>query len=196
MGIMHKATTNVLLGSALAVAVAGCATQPQTVNYTDQGLYSGNTAGNQPYVEISSVTVRRQGYIWDSCAQMTDDVLDELRDTAAAAGANRVINLGWKSPSEVGFSSQPQCVAGLGWFALFGVGGLGPWVKTVEARGTLVYVTDGTLDALKDEAAAHARDYEQRRREALEEARRARMEAAEQQAEAIPVDEQGVSPEE
>lgn len=187
MGNMRTATKKTLVASALAVALAGCATQQQTVNYTDQGLYSGHTAGNQPYVEISSVTVRRQGFIWDSCAQLTDEVLEEVRDTAATAGANRVINLGWKSPAEVGYSSQPQCVSGLGWFALFGVGGLGPWVKTVEARGTLVYVADDTLDALKEGAAVRARDYEQRRREAEERARQDRAEAA-AQAEAIPVD--------
>lgn len=176
-----KKTTGLALGSVFAsMLLAGCSTTNTYVDYNQKGLYSGSVAGNVPFVEVGQKTVTARGFVWESCSDITSRVAGQLNAAAHAQGANRVIDIQWLNHADGDYVAQPICTTAWGWFAAAGVGGLGPWVKMVEARGNMVFADDAPLNALRSE---HAHRLAERDRLA-EEARQAELLRRQQEAEA------------
>ncbi|MBK1728334.1 hypothetical protein CKO14_02895 [Halorhodospira halophila] len=142
------------MASAAALTVgfiSGCSTSTSFVNYDEREMYSGETAGNIQFVEIGGVQARANGFVWESCGDLTSEAADELREEARQVGGNAVINVRWLGGDEGG--RQPICTTGWGWFALGGVGGLHPWVKNAGVGGVAVFADEDELHALRDAVA-------------------------------------------
>lgn len=134
------------------VAVSGCTTSTQFVDYQEQRLYSGDNAGGMDYVEIGPATASSSGYVWESCEAIQQEALQTLRNEADQHGANTVFDVHWVNHSEGAVGDTPLCTTRWGWFAGFGVAGLGPWVKVTEVRGKLAYMDASSRDELNASA--------------------------------------------
>mgnify|MGYP000680411885 CR=1 FL=1 len=134
------------------VAVSGCTTSTQFVDYQEQRLYSGDNAGGMNYLEIGPATASSSGYVWESCEAIQQDALQALRKEADQHGANTVFDVRWVNHSEGTTGDTPLCTTGWGWFAGFGLTGLGPWVKVTEVRGKLAYMDASSRDELNASA--------------------------------------------
>lgn len=134
------------------VAMGGCTTSTQFVDYQEQRLYSGDSAGGMTYVEIGPATASSSGNVWDSCEAIQQEALQALRNEADQHGANTVLDVRWVNHSEGTVDETPLCTTRWGWFAGFGVAGLGPWVKVTEVRGKLAYMDAAARDELNASA--------------------------------------------
>lgn len=134
------------------VAVSGCTTSTQFVDYKQQRLYSGETMGGMNYVEIGPAVGRARGYVWESCDKIQQEALEELRDETQQHGANSVFDVRWVNHAEGSLDETPLCTTRWGWFVGFGVAGLAPWVKVTEVRGKLAYVDSAARDELNASA--------------------------------------------
>ncbi|SFC05664.1 hypothetical protein SAMN05660443_1356 [Marinospirillum celere] len=182
-----------LLAAATTTAfLAGCGTTGGFTQYDRHGLYSSDTAGNLPYVEIGPAQASTRSFFWTSCDEMVEEVAIDLAEQTAALGGNAMINLRWRSVGSDEMLSVPHCDTGWGWAALGGVGLLHPWTKSAYAEGVMVYIDQEDKDYLVtrvadvrqqilDDLAAQRAAEEEARRQAEEEARRQAEEEAERQ---------------
>ncbi len=140
-----SAALAVLAGGGL---LAGCTTTTSFTEYDERALYSTSTAGNIEYVEIGPVTASARGTVFAPCDRLVGEVADDLAGQAADHGGNALINVRWINLDDGSHTPTPICTTGWGWFAVFGVGGLAPWVKGARAEGVVVYVDQERLDDL------------------------------------------------
>lgn len=148
---------------AVAALAAGCGTTRTFVDYSRGSLYSTETAGNVPYVEVGPVTASQRGFFWEPCWQMAEDAVAELQAEAVRRGANNVVAVQWLNHSDGTYTETPVCTTGWGWFTAAFVGGFAPWVKATEVKGRLVNADEASLarlrgDVQKRSAAWQARE--------------------------------------
>lgn len=117
----------------LALSLAACTTSHGFVNYKEVGVYAAADAGNKKFEDVGPVEAAQRGFFFSSCDSLAQDAVRDLLDMAKARGATTVYNV--KFDSDNGLVQSPTCSTGWGWFALYGVGGLGPWVKLVAVEG-------------------------------------------------------------
>lgn len=130
---------------------AACGTTRTFVDYNRGGLYSADSVGNVPYVEVGPALASERGFFWESCEVMAERAVGKLRETADQRGANSVTGVRWLNHADGTYSERPTCTTGWGWFAAVGVGGFMPWVKATEIEGRLVYTDEAQLGALRGE---------------------------------------------
>lgn len=162
-----------------AVGLSGCSTTRTFVDYSKASLYSTETVGNVPYVEIGPATASQRGFFWNSCAELSEKAVVKLRDVAEERGANNVIAVRWLNHADGSYTETPICTTGWGWFTAGVFPGFGPWVKVTELQGRLVHADESTLTRLKQGRSQFAAGYQQRKAEALAQAEAAKA-AAEQ----------------
>ena len=126
------------LAVAALVLASGCATSVHNVDYAEQRLYSGESAGNVPFVEKGRAHSRQYGPVWESCDQLVDRAVADLRDQADTANADTVKSVRWVNHASGERGATPLCTTRWGWFAALGVGGLHPWVRVTEVEGRLI----------------------------------------------------------
>lgn len=131
--------------------VAACGTTRTFVDYNRAGLYSTDTVGNVPYVEVGPALASERGFFWEGCEAMAARAVEKLRLAADQRGANSVTGVRWLNQADGTYSERPTCTTGWGWFAVVGVGGFMPWVKATELEGQLVYAQDANLARLRGE---------------------------------------------
>lgn len=161
---------------AAGLLLAGCSTSPTFVNYDERGMYSTQSAGNVPYVEIGPVAATERGFLWERCRDLAESAAEKLHARGERHGATHVIDVRWLNHADGTFSEQPVCTTGWGWLAAAGVGGLAPWVKVAEVHGSLATVEGADLAGARDEGESRAAAY---RAERAAEERAAREAAAE-----------------
>ena len=129
----------VAAGLVLASALAGgCATSVHDVDYAEQRFYSGDSAGNMPFVEMGRAHSRQYGPVWETCDQLVNRAVADLRDQAETAKADTIKSVRWANHASGERGATPMCTTRWGWFAALGVGGLHPWVRIAEVEGRLV----------------------------------------------------------
>lgn len=145
-----------------AALTAGCSTTRTFVDYSRSALYSTETAGNVPYVEIGPAVASQRGFVWDDCWALAEKAVDQLRVAAEQRGANGVMAVRWLNHADGTLSDAPMCTTGWGWFVPLIAPGFGPWVKATEVRGRLVRAEDGSLAGLRKAVSRQMADYQQR----------------------------------
>lgn len=146
--MMKKGLGAVALVGAAGLLVAGCTTSSGFTEYDERAMYSSDTAGNLPYVEIGPVTASERAPFYRSCDRMVRNVADDLSEQATDMGGNALINVRWINLDDGSASSSPICTTGWGWFAAAGIGGFAPWVKGTRAEAIVVYAEEDALDSL------------------------------------------------
>ena len=136
-----------LLGTAV---ISACGTTRTFVDYSRGSLYSTETAGNVPYVEIGPVAASQRGFFWENCYTLAEKAVEQVRADAAARGANNVIAVRWLNHADGSYTETPICTTGWGWFAAFIAPGFGPWVKATELQGRLVRSDETHLARLRE----------------------------------------------
>lgn len=124
-----------------AALLVGCTTSHGWVDYRELGVYSHENAGNRKFADIGPVAVRSRTFAWGNCDQLSKGVVIELLQIARARGGNTVYKILFEGDN--GLSAVPTCTTGWGWFVLYIVGGLGPWVQTSAAEGVAAKVDQG-----------------------------------------------------
>ncbi|MFV8836692.1 hypothetical protein ACNSTU_17160 [Aquisalimonas sp. APHAB1-3] len=177
-------------GASLAAGLilAGCTTTDTFVDYSDHQLYSTQSVGNAPYLEIGPVTAQQRGFVWESCSDMADEAAKELLAQGEEFGATHVMDVRWLDHADGSFSERPVCTTGWGWFAAAGVGGLSPWAKVTEIHGSLATVDPDALEGAEARASTRIEEIEERRREELRR-RHERQQAEEAESESSDDDE-------
>lgn len=130
-------TIKALLLFSLLFSLVGCSTTSiNKLNYNQSGFYSGSEGGNKKFKEIGPIVETVSGFSWDSCEKLVDQAMENTKKNIKAEGGDAIINVRW---SKGDFQTAvPTCRNSYGWWALYIVGGLGPWVKSVELTGTIV----------------------------------------------------------
>lgn len=95
------------------------------------------------YEELMPITESVSGFVWDSCDKVASDVAGVMFDRAKAVGGNALMNVTWFA--ENGPVTTPTCKTGYGWFALYIIGGLGPWVKSASAEASIIKINETEL---------------------------------------------------
>lgn len=134
---------------AVAALAAGCGTTRTFVDYSRSSLYSTETVGNVPYVEVGPVTAAQRGFFWEPCWRMAEEAVAELQAEAVRRGANNVVAVQWLNHADGTYTETPVCTTGWGWFTAAFVGGFAPWVKAIEVKGRLVNADEGSLARLR-----------------------------------------------
>jgi hypothetical protein len=131
------------------VLFASCATERGFVDFKKEGVYASEAAGNKKFEDIGPLSADVSGFAWDSCDKLATEAVRSLVDLAKARGANTVYGI--KFDSKDGITTTPTCTKGYGWFALYIVGGLGPWVARSSANGVAAKLAEGaqTSDAIR-----------------------------------------------
>jgi hypothetical protein len=170
-----------VLGS--VALTAGCSTSSHFVDYRANNMFSSDSVGPVPFVEVGPVQVRKNGPIWKGCDQLMQEATKSVRNQADLHGANAMIGARWVNHAEGTLDEAPVCTTRWGWFAVAGVGGLGPWVRSAELQGKLVFADSVTLNGLQGQANRYAEELAAQRA-AEAEAKRAKEEALRQEREA------------
>lgn len=147
---MKRVVRGIGVAGMLSLAAA-CGTTRTFVDYNRAGLYSTDTVGNVPYVEVGPALASERGFFWEGCEAMAERAVEKLQRSAEQRGANSVTSVRWLNHADGSYGERPTCTTGWGWFAAAGVGGFMPWVKAAELEGQLVYTQDTSLARLRGE---------------------------------------------
>lgn len=150
---MKNKSLKLLAAATTAAFLAGCGTTGGFTQYDRHGLYSSDTAGNLPYVEIGPTRASTRNFFWTACDEMVEEVAIDLAEQTAAQGGNALINVRWRSVGSDEMLAVPHCDTGWGWAALGGVGLLHPWTKSAYAEGVMVYIDQENKDYLSTRVA-------------------------------------------
>jgi len=144
---MHfKKFATLILGSAL---LTSCGYKTGFVDYKRNNMYSESEAGNIQYEEIGPVRGSASGFAWDSCDKTASDAAKAIYERGIVLGGNALMSVSWYG--ENGLVKSPTCKVGYGWFALYIIGGLGPWVQSAEAEGSVIKLSEADLEKLSAE---------------------------------------------
>ncbi|AZV46623.1 hypothetical protein C3L23_04835 [Nautilia sp. PV-1] len=132
---------NIIMGSIVGLFLfTGCTYKNAELNYKQYHAYTLSEGGNLKYKEIGPIYASASGFAWDDCSDIASKVLKRLESKAKALGGDDVINIKWYG--EHSLYTIPTCKCGCGWFALYIIGGLGPWVQTAKAEGVAIKFLD------------------------------------------------------
>lgn len=98
-------------------------------------LYSYNNHSYQR-TNISVESIQRN-FIWTPCDVMADAVINDLKMKAKSKGGDSIANILFEKDG-VYISELPVCEKQLGWFFLYILPGLGPWVQVASAKAEVV----------------------------------------------------------
>lgn len=126
-----------------------CSHTHTEIDYKKYDLYSSENAGNQKYEEIGPVNASISGFAWDNCQVLATKTVEKLVSEAKARGATAIMNVKWERGDTL--IATPNCKNALGWFVLYIVGGLGPWVQTVGVSGTAIKYVDKNISDKKSD---------------------------------------------
>ena len=137
---MKKILLKSLMIGITGLAITGCTYKNATISYKPYNAYAEPQGGNMKYQEIGPVHACSYGFVWDDCAKLAQNTLQRLQEQAKVLGGNGVINVKWSYNDS--FTLTPTCKQENGWFALYIIGGLGPWVQRACAEGVAVKFSD------------------------------------------------------
>lgn len=121
------------LTTTIAAIVTACSTHKGFVDYKELGVFSSDNAGNQKFTDVGPISTDASSWVWSSCDVVATNAVRELLDIAKVRGANTVYKITFDS--ENGRVTTPTCYKRWGWFALYVVGGLGPWMTHTAVEG-------------------------------------------------------------
>lgn len=124
----------------LLALTAACVTERGFVDFKKEGVYASDAAGNKKFDDVGPLSASTRGFAWDSCDSLATEAVRSLVDLAKSRGANTVYGI--KFDSKDGVTTTPSCTKGYLWFALYIVGGLGPWVSHVSVNGVAATLQD------------------------------------------------------
>ncbi len=152
---MHTMSNKAVLAitAMAAVLATGCSTTRTFVDYSRGALYSTETVGNVPFVEVGPASASQRGFFWNSCWEMAEKAVAKLRASAEQYGANNVSAVRWLNYADGTYTETPICTTGWGWFSAALVGGFMPWVKVTEVKGHLVFADETQLARYRTEVA-------------------------------------------
>ncbi|MBF0239889.1 MAG: hypothetical protein HQM12_19490 [SAR324 cluster bacterium] len=139
---MEKSVVRILVISLLLLGM-GCSYQTGIVEYRKYNMYTAANAGNIKYEELLPIQESGSSFIWESCSILTSEIANLMFDRSKAAGGNALMNVKWFA--ENGAVTTPTCKTGYGWFLLYIVGGLGPWVKSATAEASIIKLNEEEL---------------------------------------------------
>lgn len=118
---------NTILAGIIMISLigSGCATELVQGGFGGRPLFS-TFPQIKDYTEVGPVSARKYGFIWDKCELLANKAMDAVLDSAKREGANAVVNV------------KQDCTTAYGWFLLYVVPGLGPWVKFVDVSGVAI----------------------------------------------------------
>lgn len=151
-----------VMALALALTLGACTTSNGFINYQDQHVYASETAGNFKFKDVGPVTGSARSFAWATCDTLAANALREMIDLAKTRGASTVYKITFEGSD--GRVTTPTCFTGWGWFALYGVGGLGPWVTSTHVEGIAANLdgdakATGSIDIRSSDSQAIAADY-------------------------------------
>lgn len=115
------------------LALTACTTHKGFVDYKEIGVYASENAGNLKFEDVGPVSTDVSSFIWASCDTVAKEAVRELIDMAKVRGGNTVYNITFDS--DRGRVSTPTCHKRWGWFTLWIVPGLGPWMTATSVDG-------------------------------------------------------------
>ena len=137
----------------LAVA-AGCSTTQTFVDYSSSALYSTETVGNVPYVEVGPASASQRGFFWENCETLAAGAVTKLKQEGEHRGATAVSSVRWLNQADGTYTEKPICTTGWGWLLAPPVlGAFFPWVKMTEVQGRLVGADETSLARLRGDVA-------------------------------------------
>ena len=140
---MKKILLKSLIIGITGLVLTGCTYKTATISYNPYNAYAEPQGGNVKYKEIAPVHACASGFVWSNCAEITQEVLQRLQEQAKTLGGNGVINIKWSYKNS--FVLTPTCEVQWGWFALYILPGLGPWVQRACAEGVAVKFLDRNI---------------------------------------------------
>lgn len=135
-----------ILTLSIIVSIVGCTYGTGSVQYRKYNMYTSTNAGNMKYEEVMTISESARGFVWDSCDVVASKTAGVMYDRAIAAGGNALIDVKWFAES--GVTRAPTCKTAYGFFALYIVGGLGPWVKSAQAEAVVAKLSQKDLNSL------------------------------------------------
>lgn len=109
--------------------LVGCSARPiRNISFQDKAVYEG-AAQTPNYKPLGRVGVHASGFVWESCESLANEGVDLAIQKSKNMGGNAIINL-----------SISECTTRWGWFVLYVLPGLGPWVRSVAIEGTAVQI--------------------------------------------------------
>jgi uncharacterized protein YbjQ (UPF0145 family) len=111
------------------------------INYAKYNAHTTSRSISSDFTDLGHVTSDNSDYIFKSCEEVAENTLAELIAKAKMMGGNGIANIMWTDKYDMK-TITPTCRIRWGWFAAYVVGGLGPWVKYVEASATVVNIPD------------------------------------------------------
>jgi hypothetical protein len=118
----------------LSVALfSACTTHRGFVNYQEIGVYASSEAGNRKFSDVGPVNTSASSWVWSSCDFVATEAVRDLLDISKTRGGNTVYNI--RFDSESGQVSTPTCFKRWGFFILYLVPGLGPWMTATSVSG-------------------------------------------------------------
>lgn len=134
---MKKILLKSLMIGIAGLAINGCTYKTATISYNDfKNLHNNNVK----YQKIRPIYACSSGFIWENCSKLARDTVLRLQDQAKALGGDGIINIKWSYKDS--FVLTPTCKEQNAWFALYILGGLGPWVQTACAEAEAVKFSD------------------------------------------------------
>lgn len=121
----------------IAALLTSCSHKTVSLNYQELSV-SGKDQMTPSQKDLGEVIGKYSGHAWDSCEEVTKSAAQKMLANARARGANAVVSLEWKKKDF--YVKTPTCKKSYGWFALYILGGLGPWVTSAEVKGRAVIV--------------------------------------------------------
>ncbi len=130
----------------ISFGISSCVTSYGTYDNEKLKVNSNINKISTKYVVTSST----RDFIWADCSELGDYLVKDLISKAKSVGGDSIDNLRFETGS--GFNSKtPVCEKGLGWFLIYFVGGLGPWVQVSTAQANVIkYDLDNVMPLHKE----------------------------------------------
>jgi hypothetical protein len=125
--------SNLFIAAILSSGLLACSTHKGFVDYKELSVYSSENLGNHKFTDVGPVSGDATSWVWASCDTVATMAVKDLLDIAKTRGANTVYKITFEGNS--GRVTTPTCFKRWGWFAMYVVGGLGPWMTISSAEG-------------------------------------------------------------
>lgn len=112
-----------------------CSHKKVILNYKHMSVTDKSSFGNSQE-DLGEVSGEYSGFAWESCEDVTKNAAEKMLSDARNKGANGVTELVWKKKDY--YVKEPTCKKAYGWFGLYILGGLGPWVSSAKVKGRAV----------------------------------------------------------
>jgi hypothetical protein len=129
-----------------SIFTTGCISSYGNVDYTQHNISSSD----MPNKRSTNITVKssKRSFIWTSCDDLAKEAVVDLVNQAKSFGGTSVSHIKFENGGNL--EQTPVCESGLGWFLLYFIPGLGPWVQVSAAEG-IVMKDDKNLEIISAE---------------------------------------------